>query len=368
MGKWFDSFQVSTLDGKMFTLEQNAIEMEKKPVFVTGGTGLLGSHLIYTLLLKGEKVIATCRKTSKRDIVEKVASYYSGNWNELRNNLLWIECDLFNYEALRDSMKGIRHVYHCAATVSFVKGETDSILKNNITGTSNIVKSCLENKVEKLCHVSSVAALGAENGELLVNEDKGWNDKKNLPDYWVSKHLSEMEVWKGIENGLNAVIVNPTIILGPGDWNRSSSALFKGIANGLIFYTDGIKAYVDVNDVVKAMILLIESNISGEKFIVNSENLTNREFFRMVAGKMGVIKPFIKIPWLLSPVAFLVADFIQLATRKRSPLTRDILKAAWTKVGYDNRKIISRTGITFLPIESSVEKIASIYNSEKGRR
>lgn len=342
--------------------------MEKKPVFVTGGTGLLGSHLIYKLLLKGEKIIATCRNTSNRDMVAKVASYYSGNWNEIRNNIVWVECDLFNYEALRDSMKGIGSVYHCAATVSFVKGETESILKNNITGTSNIVKSCLENNVEKLCHVSSVAALGAEDGELMVNEEKAWNDEKNLPDYWVSKHLSEMEVWKGIERGLNAVIVNPTIILGPGDWNRSSSALFKGIGNGLMFYTEGIKAYVDVNDVVNSMILLMNSNISGEKFIINSENLTNREFFRMVAGKMGVVKPFIKIPRLLSPVAYLVADFIQLATGKRSPITRDILKAAWTKVGYDNSKIISRTGISFMPVEKSVERIASIYNSEKKRR
>jgi nucleoside-diphosphate-sugar epimerase len=341
--------------------------METKPVFVTGGTGLLGSHLIYRLLLKGEKVIATCRKTSNKDIVEKVSSYYSGNWNELRNNLVWTECDLFNYESVRDSMRGAGQVYHCAATVSFVKGETDSILKNNITGTSNIVKACLENKVEKLCHVSSVAALGAEDGELLVNEGKAWNEKKNLPDYWVSKHLSEMEVWKGIEKGLNAVIVNPTIILGAGDWNRSSAALFKGIGNGLVFYTEGIKAYVDVNDVVKAMIMLMESDISGEKFIVNSENLANREFFRMMAGKMGVVKPFIKIPRSLSPLAYVVADIIQLLTRKKSPLTRDILKAAWTKVGYDNSKIIKRTGITFMPIEKSVEKIASIYNSEKRR-
>jgi nucleoside-diphosphate-sugar epimerase len=342
--------------------------MEKKPVFVTGGTGLLGSHLIYTLLRKGEKIIATCRKTSNRDIAETVASYYSANWNELRNNLVWVECDLSNYDAIRDSMKGAGQVYHCAATVSFVKGETNSILENNITGTSNVVKACLENQVEKLCHVSSVAALGAEDGELLVNEDKAWNDEKNLPDYWVSKHLSELEVWKGIENGMKAVIVNPTIILGPGDWNRSSSALFKGIGNGLIVYTEGIKAYVDVNDVVKAMITLMENDISGEKFIVNSENLSNREFFRMVAGKMGVVKPFIKIPRWLSPLAYVAADIIQLVTRKRSPLTRDILKAAWTKVGYDNRKIITRTGITFIPIEKSVEKIASIYNSEKSRR
>lgn len=339
----------------------------QKPVFVTGGTGLLGSHLIFSLISKGERVRATCRKSSNREILKKIISYYSGDPEKLLGLVEWTECDLCDYDSLVNAMNGVGRVYHCAAVVSFGKGQADTILKNNVSGTSNIVRSCLENNIEKLCHVSSVAALGASDGELSVNETVEWKSGRQYPAYWTSKHLSEEEVWKGTGKGLNAVIVDPSIILGPGDWSRSSSAIFSSIGSGMVFYTDGIKAYVDVNDVVRAMIALMDSSLSGERFIVSSENLTNFQFFTMVARCLGSVKPFIKIPKALSPLANQVVDLIQFVTRNRSPLTRDILKAAWTKVGYDNSKIIRSTGMSFMPINKSVEAIAAIYVSEKGR-
>lgn len=337
----------------------------QKPILVTGGTGLLGSHLIYSLISRGERVRATCRKSSNRDALKKIIGYYSGNQTELLKLVEWAECDLCDYDSVARAMEGAGKVYHCAAVVSFGKGDAEKILKNNVLGSSNIVRACLESNVEKLCHVSSVAALGASDGELSVNETKEWKAGNRYPAYWTSKHLSEDEVWKGISKGLKAVIVGPSIILGPGDWTRSSSAIFRSIGNGLIFYTDGIKAYVDVNDVVRVMMVLMESPVSGERFIVSGENLTNREFFTMVARSLGSVRPFIRVPRTLSSLVNPVVDLIQLATRNRSPLTRDILKAAWTKVGYDNSKVIRSTGISFTPISKSVEAIAAFYNADK---
>ncbi|HLN20738.1 MAG TPA: NAD-dependent epimerase/dehydratase family protein [Bacteroidales bacterium] len=334
-------------------------------ILVTGGTGLLGSHLIYKLLSRGEAVKATCRKSSNRDIVRKVAAYYTPGAEELFKKIEWIECDLSDPADLSLAMSDARLVYHCAAMVSFESGDNEKIIKNNTAVTSNIVKACLENKISKLCHVSSVAALGGSDGELTINEESRWNSEKPHPAYNTSKYLSEQEVWNGISQGLNAVIVLPSIILGPGDWKRSSSAIFGTIAGGLPFYTDGIKAYVDVNDVADAMILLMESGISGEKFILSSENLTNQKVFSMIAQNLGVRKPFIKIPRFIGPFLPPVIKMIRAFSGKKLPLTKDILNAAWTRIGYDNSKIKERTGFRLTEIEKSVEYIASIFIKER---
>lgn len=335
-----------------------------RTVLVTGGTGLLGSHLICSLLADGIKVRATYRKSSNRDILRKVKSYYSSAPGD-QVDVEWTECDLCNTESVRSAMTGVSIVYHCAASVSFEKDAGRSIIDNNVKTTANIVQVCLENKIEKLCHVSSVAALGGKDGDLDVNEERIWDDSTEHSPYWTSKHLSELEVWKGISLGLKAVIVLPSVILGPGDWTRSSAAIFGTIAKGLPFYTDGIKAYVDVNDVVKAMRLLIDSDISGEKFIVSAENLTNLSLFTMIARNLGVRSPSVKIPRALSPLILPSVKIIKLLSGKEIPLTRDILRAAWTKVGFDNKKLRQRTGIAFTPIARSVEEIASIYKKEK---
>lgn len=335
----------------------------QKPVLVTGGTGLLGSHLVFSLISRGIRVRATYRKSSNRELLGKIAAFYTGKNPDIEDLVEWTVCDLCDRDAVLKAAEGAGHVYHCAATVSFARDDGDRILKNNVNATGNIVAACLENGVDKLCHVSSNSTFSAKDGDLSVSEQKEWDSGSVSPVYALSKHLSDEEVWKGIAKGLKAVIVCPTIIIGPGDWNRGSSLLFRSVVKGFPFYTDGIKSYVDVNDVVKAMTALMESNVSGEKFIVSSENLSNKEFFSLVAQSFGTTGPYIKIPRRMSLLAFPVIDIIQFATRNRSPLTRDILKVAWSKVGYDNSKIIRFTGISFTPINRSVDRVAEYYRA-----
>jgi nucleoside-diphosphate-sugar epimerase len=340
------------------------METQKKPVFVTGGTGLLGSHLIYALISQGERVRAIHRKTSNREILKKVTSYYKGNADELCKLVEWTECDICDYDQLEKTMQGSGIVYHCAAAVSFENRQRDYVLNNNVKGTSNIVKACFENKTEKLCHVSSNAALGANDGELMVNESHGWDEAEYRSPYGTSKHLSEKEVWKGISNGLNAVIVNPTFILGPGDWSRGSSSFFSAINRGMLFSTNGVSGYVDVNDVVNSMITLVKSSISGERFIVSAENLTYHKFFKLIAESLKVRGPVFNVPRAFSYLALPFVHILELITKGKSPLTKEMIKVAWSKITYDNSKIINSTGISFTPIEKSVQAIGDIFLEE----
>jgi nucleoside-diphosphate-sugar epimerase len=341
------------------------MEIQKKPLFVTGGTGLLGSHLIYKLISQGERVIAIHRKTSNREILKKVINYYKGDADELCKLVEWTECDICDYDLLVKNMQGAEIVYHCAAAVSFENRQKDYILANNVKGTYNIVKACLSNKIEKLCHVSSSAALGASDGEIMVNESHGWDEEGYHSPYGTSKYLSEKEVLKGISNGLNAVIVNPTIILGPGEWSRGSSRFFPQLDRGMLFYTSGSNGYIDVNDVVRAMIALMKSNISGERFIISAENLTFDQFFTMVARSLKVKKPMIKVPRLFSNLAIPAASLLEILTRGKTALTKEMIKVAWSRITFDNSKIIKHTGITFTPIEKTVNSIGEIYLEEK---
>lgn len=337
------------------------MENQYKPVFVTGGTGLLGSHLIFELISQGELVRAIHRKSSNRKILEKVIGYYKGDADKLLKLVEWIECDICDYDILEQTMRGVEIVYHCAAAVSFENRQKEYVLNNNIKGTSNIVKACFANKIRKLCHVSSNAALGAYDGESMVNETHSWDEAGYRSPYSTSKYQSEREVWKGISEGLNAVIVNPTIILGPGGWNRGSSSFFPKIYSGLLFYTSGTNGYVDVNDVVKAMITLMRSNISGERFIVNGENLTYDKFFAMIARSLKVRGPFIKVPKVLSNLALPLVSVFEIISKGKTTLTKEMLKVAWSRITYDNSKLIKRTAVSFTPIEKTVQAIGERF-------
>lgn len=337
----------------------------EKPVFITGGTGLLGSHLIYALISQGEKVRAIHRKTSNLDILKKVIGYYNGDAENLLKLVEWTECDICDYGQLAKAMQGVDLVYHCAASVSFKNVGRETIIDNNVRGTANVVKCSFENKIKKLCHVSSNAALGASDGEFMVNETHEWNGEVHHSPYATSKYLSEKEVWKGIGNGLNAVIVNPTIILGPGDWSRGSSSFFSQIDRGMLFCTSGTTGYVDVNDVVNSMIKLMRSGISGERFIINADNPSYEEFFALVAGSVKARRPMIKVPRLFSYLLMPVVHILEIVTRGKTAITKEMIKVAWSRITYDNNKIIKFTGISFTPVESSVIAIGKIYLEEK---
>jgi dihydroflavonol-4-reductase len=340
----------------------------KKTIFVTGGTGLVGSHLLFRLVSSGENVKAAFRKNSNRAFTKKVFSYYSDMYEEMFNSIEWIECDICDYESIRKAMTDCSQVYHCAATVSFEPGEAASVIKNNVTGTANVVKSALESRIGKLCHVSSTAAIGASDNENMADETHGWNDSESHSAYSTSKYLSEAEVWKSIRNGLCAVIVNPSVILGPGDWNRGSSQYFSAISQGMLFYTKGVTGYVDVKDVCESMIMLMNSPVSGERFIVSSENLSFGEVFRMIAKSINARKPFIYITKPFSVPAVEIIRFSAWLTGKKSPVSKETIKSAYSKVTFDNGKIKRATGMTFKPIEKSIAETSALYLKENSVR
>ena len=222
-------------------------------ILVTGGTGLLGSHLLLELARSGKNVRALKRKSSNISQVRKVFLYYVQNADELLQNIEWFEGDLLDFGSIEDSLEGVKEIYHAGAVVSFYPSDHKSMLKVNIEGTANLVNLALEKAISKFCYVSSVSTLGRADNLGLTDEETYWKASNKNSQYAISKYGAEREVWRGIEEGLNAVIVNPSVILGPGDWKSGSPAFFSRIGKGLKFYTSGINGFVDVRDVSKAM-------------------------------------------------------------------------------------------------------------------
>jgi dihydroflavonol-4-reductase len=334
-------------------------------IFVTGGTGLVGSHLLYSLTAEGKKVRALRRASSPVELVAKVFSYYTKNVEKQLSCIEWIEGDLVESSDIREFLDGVTQIYHCAAIVSFSTKDKHRMLRNNIDGTARIVNACLENKAIKLCFVSSVAALGSSSDGEMITEEQLWKPSKAHSVYSLSKFKSEMEVWRGISEGINAVIVNPSVIMGPGNWKKGSSSYFSTIYKGLRFYTNGITGYVDVRDVIQSMIQLMESNCSGERFIVNSENLSYKDVFSMIAIAFDKRPPALYASPLISKLAVMGAGIFSLLSGKSSQLTRSSMRTAYAASRYSNEKIRKQTGIQFLSISQSVRENAQLFINDR---
>jgi nucleoside-diphosphate-sugar epimerase len=279
------------------------IMLQKNKIFVTGGTGLLGSHLLYKLICDGYEPMALKRTTSDTDKTLRTFCYYSEKGNELFKKIRWIDGDLLDYQLLLDQIKVAGYVYHCAAAVSFQSADKNELKEINVQGTANIVNACIEKGVSKLLHVSSIGTLGRADAREVVTEETYWNNKKTSI-YSTTKYYAEMEVWRGMAENLNAVIVNPSIILGPGNWDEGSSKLFSTVYNGLKFYTQGTNGFVDVNDVCNIMIQLMKSEIKGERFILNSENVAYKDIFGWMAHELGVSTPKYEATRFISELAW----------------------------------------------------------------
>jgi dihydroflavonol-4-reductase len=334
-------------------------------ILVTGGTGMLGSHLIIDLINKGLKFRALKRKTSNLDNVKKIFSFYYSNAEQLFSKIEWFDADLLDTESLSEAMKGIEKVYHVAAMVSFDPRDKYRMINNNINGTSNIVNASLEAGIKKLCHVSSISALGRTDNGSAINEETFRNPKGRYSGYSISKFRSELEVWRGITEGLNAVIVNPSIIIGPGDWQSGSPSFFSNIAKGLKFYTKGITGYVDVLDVVKLMVELMESEISSERFVVSAENICFKDIFSLVADSIGVKKPHIYANSFLLGLAWRFESVKSSILGKPPMITKDSALSAKSYNNFSSKKLIETLNFKFTPISGSIKRIAEIYKKDK---
>lgn len=274
----------------------------------------------------------------------------------------WIDGDILDTNILENAMEGIDAVIHSAAKVSFVATEQQSMFKTNIEGTANVVNAALLKNVKRLVHVSSVASLGrTANGET-VTEKKQWEDSNINTNYAISKYNAEMEVWRGIGEGLNAVIVNPSTILGYGDWNNSSCAIFKSSYNEFPWYSNGINGFVAVEDVARAIVLLMESDISNERFIINGDNWTFRQLFNAIASAFGKKQPHREATPALAAIAWRIEKVKSLFSGTPPLLTKETARVAQTATYFDNSKIRSALpGFAFTPLDECVKNACNHY-------
>jgi nucleoside-diphosphate-sugar epimerase len=323
-------------------------------VFVTGGTGFIGTHLLRELIQRGEKVRALKRSTGKILLEE-----------ELANRVEWVEGDILDVPSLEEAMHGCNDVYHCAAVVSFNPGDRDYLTKVNVEGTANVVNASLANGIRKLVHLSSVSAIGRSKDATIVNESTEWEQNKLTTNYALSKFLAEREVWRGMAEGLNAVIVNPSFVLGSGNWDAGPPQVFKKVFEGLRAYTTGGTGLVDVEDVVKLMMLLMKSDISGERFILNAENWSFRDLFNYVAGQLGVKPPRFHANAFMNELGWRLGWLKHKLTGTPPTITRETgrISLHWSR--YDNSKIVAATGYRFKPVKRTIEETAKKFLEER---
>lgn len=333
-------------------------------ILVTGGTGLVGSHLLFDLINSGKKVRALKRKSSNLDNIKKVFGYYSDDVEKLFEKIEWFDGDVLDIFSLEDAMKDISEIYHCAGMVSFEPGNEELLTKVNVNGSANVVNIALDKKIKKLCYVSSIAALGRAEHNGFVDEQTHWVSSNKNSLYSVSKFGGEREVWRGIEEGLDAVIINPSIILGPGNWNSGSSRFFTTIWKGLKFYTKGVNGFVNVRDVSKAMVQLMESEIKNERFILNSENISYQNLLNLIAKYLNKKPPTIHAGKFLSAIAWREEKIRSFITRSKPFITKETARTANSDYRYSTKKIEKYLNFKFIPIEKTVKDNAGLFLKE----
>ena len=318
---------------------------------VTGATGLVGMHIVLDLLSKNETVKATYTKNSSFETINSLFDFY--NKKALLKKIQWLEMDIEDISQVYEQLQKVDHVYHCAAIVSFSKKERTKMHNINVKGTLNIVNACLENKIKKLGFVSSVAAIGRK-GDGIYSENNSWIENGHNSFYAISKYKAENEVWRGIQEGLNAVITNPGIIIGPSSWNRSSTSLFKKIYSGLSYYPSGTTGFVDVRDVSKSIIELTQSNIDNQRFIIVAENISYKRVFQIIAKNLKVKIPNKLASKKLLKLAYRFEAIRCFFTRKNPQLTSETAQTSSQKNEYLNNKLKETLNYKFINIEDSI--------------
>ncbi len=278
----------------------------------------------------------------------------------------WHQCDLLDIYDVEEVMQDVTEVYHCAAIVSFRGSDRERLKHFNIEATANIVNEALERGVRKMIYVSSIASLGRSKEGAEITEEEQWEESRYNSVYAESKHLAELEIWRGQGEGLNAAIINPGIIIGEGDWDNGSAALVKIVHSEFAYYTQGINAWADVQDVTRAMYMLMKSEISGERFILSAGNFSYKEMFTMMAEAMGKKPPHKPAGKLMSAIVWRLSALKSLLTGKPATITKETAMVAQRKALYNNTKLTGALPqFSYTPVRQSVERIAKAYLNEK---
>ncbi|MDO8995082.1 MAG: NAD-dependent epimerase/dehydratase family protein [Sediminibacterium sp.] len=313
-------------------------------ILVTGASGLVGSHLLQQLIQAGHSVKALYRNT-----IPEIAN---------TSGVEWVKGDILDVVALEESMDQVDQVFHCAAVVSFNPSKKSAMQHTNIEGTANVVNACINRSVKRLLFVSSVAALGRIREDKPINETMNWTPETSNSEYGKTKYLSEMEVWRGMSEGLSVVVVNPVIILGNGDWENGSSGIFKSAYNEFPWYTEGMSGFVDVKDVVSAMVLLMNSSINGERFILSGHNAYYKDIFGLIAAAFHKKPPHKKVTPLLAAIVWRLEAIKAFFSGKDPLLTKETSKTARAKVSFDNSKFLNQfPNFSYAPLAESIHRI-----------
>ncbi len=328
-------------------------------IFVTGGTGLVGSHVLLELIKNGHKCVALKRKTSALNICKRVFNFYKSD--QLFSKINWYDGDINNIPSLQRGMSNCDLIIHCAAVVSFNTKDKELIKKINIEGTANVVNVALSLGVKKMCYVSSIATLGKSVNNELIDENSQFKFSSDVSFYAKSKYYAEQEVWRGSLEGLDVVIINPSVILGPGDWSKGSSQIFQKIYTGLKFYSPGSTGYVDVVDVSTASVKLLFSNIKNERFIINGVNISYRNCFNKIAVAMGKSQATIKVTPLLKEIAWRIEAIKAFVFNTNPLLTRETANTAMKQKKFSSEKIINKLKFTFTDFDTTINKYSKWF-------
>lgn len=326
-------------------------------ILVTGGTGLVGAYIIFDLIKAGRKVRAIRRASSKMDVVQRVFRHEK----HLLEAIEWVEGDVTDYYSLQDALLGVTEVYHSAGLISFLPSEYSKMISVNAHGTANMINASLDSSVKKFCHISSVAALGRVEQGVSITEESVWKTSKSNSNYAISKYSAEREVWRGAEEGLNVVIVNPSIILGPGDLNSGSSKLFRQVWSGIKFYTEGVTGFVDVRDVSSACIKLMDTNQFSNRFILNSENISYKELLNHISHGFHKKAPSILARTWMSELVWRLEAMRSFILKTNPLITKETSRNSRKKWNYSNEKIKAALGLKFIPVRQSVNDTCAVY-------
>ena len=327
-------------------------------VLVTGGTGFLGAYILKNLIEKGFTVRATRRSAAlpffiPSGILEKVE---------------WVDADVLDVVSLEDALEGVWAVIHAAAIVSFDRKYRDKMYQVNVEGTANVVNCAVESGVKRLIHVSSVAALGRTSRKEMVTEEKKWEDNSSNTHYAISKHHAEMHVYRGFAEGLEGVVINPSTILGYGNWHQSSCAIFKNAYKGFNWYTKGVNGFVGVEDVAEATVQLLESDISQERYILNAENWPFQKLFNTIADNFGKPRPAREATKAMGELAWRMESMKAMLTGSKPLLTRETAKVAQSQTSFDNSALCAALpGFSFTPLETVIANSCEKYKAALGR-
>jgi len=329
-------------------------------ILVTGCNGLLGSYIARSLLNKGYAVKGYVRDGADMSLLTK----------EEQSKITWSKGSLFDSNALAHALEGVTKIIHTAAVVSYSPARIKELYAVNVQGTANLINEALVSEVKDFIHVSSIAALGRPAGKEQINEEDLWVDSDYNTHYARSKYLSELEVYRGFEEGLKGFVINPSVILSPGDISKSSAKLFGYVLKGAKYYSKGNLNYIDVRDVCTLLIRLMESDVAvGEKFILNASTVDFKTFFELIAKELGVDPPSKEATTLMKEVLWRVEYLRSLISGEEPLLTKETARLSAAGHQYDHQKIKQLFNYQFYNLDDTVKWVCaelkqspSVYN------